>query len=158
MGVCSFLTGKVQLCFFRFYTGLPCPGCGLTRAFLALLRGDWRGSFRYHPLLLLVLFTLFTALAAGIARRRIMRRRGNAAFFSFFLKLHGSKFFYPAVLAAVLALFLFRMILFFPRGPEPMVYEKNSLPGLVYSLFGERFHRSGENGPAPGTQIPTGGP
>jgi hypothetical protein len=30
--------------------GIPCPGCGLTRATLALLRGDIAGAYHFHPL------------------------------------------------------------------------------------------------------------
>ena len=29
---------------------IPCPGCGMTRATLAALHGDFRASFRFHPL------------------------------------------------------------------------------------------------------------
>ena len=29
-------------------TGIPCPGCGLTRATMALIRGDVMGSLRLH--------------------------------------------------------------------------------------------------------------
>ena len=35
-------------CPFRRLTGLPCPGCGLTRAWLHALRGDWAAAFRAH--------------------------------------------------------------------------------------------------------------
>ena len=52
--------GKVQLCVLRLFTGLPCPGCGLTRASAALLRGDLSASLHYHPLLGLVLFAFLT--------------------------------------------------------------------------------------------------
>jgi len=38
------------LCVFNYFTGLPCPGCGLTRAHLAFLRGDILKAFAYHPL------------------------------------------------------------------------------------------------------------
>ena len=31
---------------------VDCPGCGLTRAFLAALQFDFRAAFAYHPLFL----------------------------------------------------------------------------------------------------------
>lgn len=34
--------------------GIPCPGCGLTRATLAALHGHFAQAFHYHPLFLLV--------------------------------------------------------------------------------------------------------
>lgn len=38
------------LCYFRFLTGLPCPGCGLTRSLESLWHGRLLLSIRYHPL------------------------------------------------------------------------------------------------------------
>ena len=35
-------------------TGIPCPGCGLTRAGLALLRGRVSQAWAYHPLIFVV--------------------------------------------------------------------------------------------------------
>ena len=46
-------------CPFRFFTGLYCPGCGGTRAVLALLSGDVGKSLYYHP------FVLYMAAAVG---------------------------------------------------------------------------------------------
>lgn len=37
-------------CIFRFLTGIPCPGCGLTRAYTALLHLDLSAAFSFHPL------------------------------------------------------------------------------------------------------------
>ena len=47
------------------FLGIPCPGCGLTRATLALLRGDFARAFGFHPLVF-VLAPLF-ACALGVS-------------------------------------------------------------------------------------------
>ncbi len=39
-----------SICPFYNLTGLPCPGCGLTRAFVCLGHGQWRESLHWHPL------------------------------------------------------------------------------------------------------------
>ena len=41
------------VCPFHAWTGLPCPGCGSTRAVLALAAGDPLGALAFHPLLAL---------------------------------------------------------------------------------------------------------
>src|ERR1035437_8756 len=38
------------LCPFRLVTGLPCPGCGLTRSWVYLMHGDVGQSLYFHPL------------------------------------------------------------------------------------------------------------
>ena len=38
------------LCPFRLITHLPCPGCGMTRALLALFHGDLHSALTIHPL------------------------------------------------------------------------------------------------------------
>lgn len=37
-------------CPIRFLTGISCAGCGMTRAYLSLLRLEPREAFYYHPL------------------------------------------------------------------------------------------------------------
>ena len=37
-------------CPIKELTGIPCPGCGMTRAYLSLLQGDISAAFAFHPL------------------------------------------------------------------------------------------------------------
>jgi hypothetical protein len=41
---------------------MDCPGCGMTRAFFALLRGDLAGSLAYNPSLIPFLITIIVLL------------------------------------------------------------------------------------------------
>ena len=36
-------------CVFKGVTSIPCPGCGMTRACLAILQGEFSTAWRYHP-------------------------------------------------------------------------------------------------------------
>ena len=53
-------------CGFRVVTGAPCPGCGMTRACLALLRGDVAASFSLHPMAIPVALVAAAALALAV--------------------------------------------------------------------------------------------
>jgi hypothetical protein len=39
-----------ETCRSRALFGVKCPGCGLTRSFIYLARGDWQSSFAVHRL------------------------------------------------------------------------------------------------------------
>lgn len=41
-------------CPIKYVTGISCAGCGMTRAYLSLLRLDINAAFTYHPLFWLV--------------------------------------------------------------------------------------------------------
>lgn len=63
-------------CPFRSALGVPCPGCGLSRAMTALLHGEWRSALTWHafaPFLLaaLVLITGMAFLPEAARRRGI---------------------------------------------------------------------------------------
>ncbi len=48
-------------CLFRLVTGLYCPGCGITRMFLAISRFDFAAAFRSNSLVFLLLpYGIFT--------------------------------------------------------------------------------------------------
>ena len=44
------IAGLPSVCPFFNTTGLPCPGCGLTRSFVCLGHGHLSESFQWHPL------------------------------------------------------------------------------------------------------------
>lgn len=41
---------ETSFCFSRRVLGLPCPGCGMTRAFAHLAKGQWGAALAAHPL------------------------------------------------------------------------------------------------------------
>jgi hypothetical protein len=53
-------TGTV--CFFQSIFGIPCPGCGLTRAITALCSLEFRAAFFYHPLVPMIFWIGFLFL------------------------------------------------------------------------------------------------
>jgi hypothetical protein len=59
-----------SLCPVHALTGHDCPGCGMTRALLALAQGDPVASFRQHPFALPVL--LWAAAAALLPPIRLL--------------------------------------------------------------------------------------
>lgn len=60
-------------CGIRLFFGVPCPMCGITRAYMTLLDGDFCAALRYHPLFwLLPLAALLLAIVKNKTARRII--------------------------------------------------------------------------------------
>lgn len=62
-------TTGTTICPFALITGTACPGCGLTRATLALSRGEFGTALTFHPLVMLVLAWLIGAWGVAVAKR-----------------------------------------------------------------------------------------
>ena len=58
-------------CTFRTATGLPCPGCGLTRSFISMGHGQFRDAWSYNP----AGFLFFLVVAFQIPYRIYQIRR-----------------------------------------------------------------------------------
>lgn len=54
------------ICPFKFFTNLPCPGCGLTHSFCSIGKGDIESGFTYNllgpPLFLLAILIFFRSV------------------------------------------------------------------------------------------------
>lgn len=62
------LTGWAVPCLFHTVTGLWCPGCGVSRMCLALLRGDFSAAFRANPGLAAILPAILGLLTFRLIR------------------------------------------------------------------------------------------
>lgn len=62
-------------CSFYAVTGLPCPGCGGTRAFYYLFAGDFVRSFQFHPVILYGVFAYFHFMGLYFYRHHISRQK-----------------------------------------------------------------------------------
>ena len=60
-------------CPFLHLTGLPCPGCGLTRAIMLLLQGDVNASFRFHAFAPLFLLGIVMVSSAALMPKSFLQ-------------------------------------------------------------------------------------
>ena len=96
--------GGFVLCLFRRMTGLPCPGCGLTRSFCAIAKGHVERGFAFHwlgPALFLVAAVYWMRGVAALAGFRGAVARFDETVVRWRLPL--------AVLAALLATWVLRL-------------------------------------------------
>ena len=103
-------------------TGVPCPGCGLTRAGLYLLKGNIMQAAVINPSIFLVILFL---LYCGYFRYL----KGT--------KTKGFSFVLGVLVAAAIAIYIYRMYLYFPN-KAPYVYHRKNLLAEIFPWY-ERF-------------------
>jgi len=107
-------------CVMQATTGIPCPGCGLTRAVILALGGDFRGAFQIHPLFwmgaaVLLVLPLLMWRFPGVLRTRAFQIIGLS------------------IIVLFLAVYAVRMLHGFPHTP-PMVYNGYSFAGRILRM------------------------
>lgn len=103
-------------CMFRHVAGVPCPGCGTTRAWICFLQGHVVDAFYWHPLFWLTVPLLLLVVIRG---QNVFRSRG------------ANRFFWFTIFAMYLSVYLVRMVLLFPD-TAPMDYNESCLLAPVY--------------------------
>jgi hypothetical protein len=72
-----FVLSLPVFCPFEAFTGLPCPGCGMTRAFGALAGGNVMTALSHNPFVFLFLFLCaLSIMPAAYVGRHSKRARG----------------------------------------------------------------------------------
>ena len=114
----AYAFGNESICIFKVYAGLPCPGCGMTRAFIALGKGHVQEAFYWHPLWPFVII--------------------GPILYGYFdhVKVHRNKKTPLIWIALILFVgtYAFRMYLYFPHQP-PMDFNTHSYFYRIYEFF-----------------------
>ena len=66
------IAGMPSICAFHNFTGLPCPGCGLTRSWVSMAHGHGGEALAWHPLgpLLFVAALIYAIWSGYMALKR----------------------------------------------------------------------------------------
>lgn len=92
-------------------TGFPCPGCGMTRALLYLLQGNFERAFALNP----SVFLWAIWVLCFCFERYIRGRKPKAIFWAAVM-----------IVLCMTAVYTYRMVTLFPKRP-PYVYTRNNL-------------------------------
>ena len=108
-----------KTCLFRILFGMPCPGCGLSRAASLLTQGRLEESLTVHPFLIPLLFVLVLWAWERYGRNRSPRLSAAAALLCF---------------TGMVLFYAWRITRYFPQTP-PMVYEPDNLLHSIFRLI-----------------------
>lgn len=113
----NFLFGR--FCLMRIIVGIPCPACGITRAFFMLCAGKIQEALMMQPLIILV-------LAAPIVYVLLKKFSKNY--------LQNLRRYGIIMLIVFVVFYVWRMVHFFPNR-EPYIYDENNILRCVLKIF-----------------------
>ena len=105
------------------FCGLPCPGCGVTRATACFLTGRWQQAWQFNPMIFPI---ALAAIYFGWNRYLLGR------------KAMGIKAIIIALLVLLIVVYGVRMYLYFPNR-VPYVYTDNNILMRFYSFYRQSF-------------------
>ncbi|MCR5702826.1 MAG: DUF2752 domain-containing protein [Lachnospiraceae bacterium] len=106
------------ICPFRLVTGIPCPGCGLTRAGLSLIKLDFGKVLYYNVMIIPIAIYIIYAVVC----RYVL---GTKVRFATVILI--------ILAVALLVLYFYRMVRFFPNH-KPMEYVGRNLFWPIYTF------------------------
>lgn len=75
LSVTGWLESHMLSCPYKKYLGIDCPGCGLQRSFIELLKGNFMESLKLYPALLPLILTLIM-----LALHLVFKYRNGASY------------------------------------------------------------------------------
>lgn len=123
------ITLTESTCVLRTITGIPCPGCGLTRATLSILRLNFSVAFRYNPMVFVIWPVAFFLLYKYL-RSREYRKSFTKKYTPLFVTIG----------VCMILVYIVRMIYLFPDN-EPLTYDYTSVFGRIFSFMKSLFLR-----------------
>src|ERR1017187_1418872 len=58
LSLVNWLEDHMMTCYYKQVSGIDCPGCGMQRSFIELLKGNFFESIKLYPALFAVIITL----------------------------------------------------------------------------------------------------
>lgn len=117
-------TVVVNLVFHAFcpliiFCGIPCPGCGVSRATVCFLTGRWKQAWQLNPMIFPIVFTAFYF---GWSRYLMGRQ------------VKGMKTITAVILAMMVIVYGVRMYLYYPDR-VPYIYTEDNILAHFASLY-----------------------
>lgn len=127
-----FYTVAANLVFHAFcplviFCGVPCPGCGVSRAALCFVTGRWRMAWQMNPVIFpIVLFAAYFCLCRYLLGR----------------KVKGIKLCLTVLFVLLFLVYCVRMYLYFPER-IPYVYQEHNMLARIFPFYEQILHECG---------------
>ncbi len=111
-----------EACPVEIILGVPCPSCGITRAWLSAISFDFPKAFYFHPLFLLVIPVLIIFIYKD---------------YKYINKIYNCLYFWIFLIVIILLTYVLRMIFQFPN--EVLKINENSLLQIIIRFIKSLF-------------------